>query len=57
MSMNKLIEVREFEMLTCNDAFKEDNKYHYLPPQIFQELKLIIYELAEEKPELAILEF
>ncbi|MST52769.1 McrC family protein [Hornefia butyriciproducens] len=47
--MNKLLEVKEFDSITCNENYK--NEYAYLPEQTFHDLEDFIhsYEADEEK--------
>lgn len=40
--MNKLLEVREFESITCNEDYKQDSHYKYLELGPFTELENLI---------------
>jgi len=40
--MNKLLEVREFENITCNIDYREDNCFKYLDKELFAELESFI---------------
>ncbi|MFI3622638.1 McrC family protein [Vagococcus fluvialis] len=44
--MNRLLEVREFDVITCNREYKSDVKYKYLNEKIFDELIEFIHEFA-----------
>lgn len=44
--MTKLLEVREFDRITCNKNLK--NQYTYLPENIFNELKLFIQDSSTD---------
>lgn len=41
--MNKLLEIREFENITCNKEYKDSKYYKYLDEDIFNELENFIY--------------
>lgn len=45
-SMGKCIEVREFDSITENHDFKNDEKYKYVEPEIFQCLKEFIEKFS-----------
>lgn len=47
-TMDKFIEVREFDSITGNPEFKNDEKYRYLKKEIFQTLENFIEEFSEE---------
>lgn len=40
--MDKLLEVREFEYITCNSLYEKDETYKYLDKDIFEELEKFI---------------
>ncbi|MFI3805618.1 McrC family protein [Vagococcus fluvialis] len=44
--MNRLLEVREFDVITYNREYKSDVKYKYLNEKIFDELIEFIHEFA-----------
>ncbi|MFI3685595.1 hypothetical protein VBH15_11575 [Vagococcus fluvialis] len=44
--MNRLLEVREFDVITCNREYRSDVKYKYLNEKIFDELIEFIREFA-----------
>ena len=45
--MDKLLEIREFESITCNEEYKD--QYHYLNPESFAELENFILSFAENE--------
>lgn len=45
--MGKLLEVREFDSIICNENYKENEKYKYMPKQDFQNLVKFIHEFIE----------
>ena len=45
--MTKLLEVREFDKITCNPDFKDE--YAYLPEKIFNDLKEFIHVFAADE--------
>lgn len=45
--MGKLLEVREFDSIICNENYKENEKYKYMPKQDFQNLVEFIHEFIE----------
>ena len=51
--MNKLLEVKEFDIITGNPNFKNDEKYKYLDATVFHELVKFIHEFSkdEESPD------
>ena len=53
--MNKLLEVREFDKISCNPDFK--NEYAYLPEHVFQELEELIHAFAGDNDYAEVLEF
>lgn len=55
--MANLLEVREFDLITCNEDFKMDKNYHYLPPKRFNELKDFIYDVVNNEEDTSILDF
>jgi len=40
--MNKLLEIREFDSITCNEGYKDDASLKYLNPETFDELEKLI---------------
>ena len=42
--MDKLLEVREFESITCNADYRENDNYKYLPEKAFEDLVEFIHE-------------
>lgn len=44
--MGKLLEVREFDSITCNKDYKKDEKYKYLSEQAFHNLVDFIHEFV-----------
>ncbi len=55
--MNKLLEVREFDIITGNVEFKNDIKYKYLESAIFQNLIEFIHEFSGDENNADALEF
>lgn len=55
--MANLLEVREFDLITCNEDFKMDKNYHYLSPKRFNELKDFIYGVVNNEEDTSILDF
>jgi 5-methylcytosine-specific restriction enzyme subunit McrC len=55
--MNKLLEVREFDTITCNADYIDDDNYKYLDEKIFQELVKFIHEFAGDNENADALEF
>jgi len=53
--MKKLLEVREFEKISCNPDFK--NEYAYLPEPIFKDLEEFIHAFAGDEEYADALEF
>ena len=53
--MNKLLEVREFEKISCNPDFKSE--YAYLPEAVFHDLKDFIHTFASDDGHADALEF
>ncbi len=47
--MDKLLEVREFESITCNEAYQNDPQYKYLNKETFAELENFILEFNENE--------
>ena len=45
--MKKLLEVREFDKISCNPDFKEE--YAYLPEQVFRDLEDFIHDFAGDE--------
>lgn len=45
--MNKLLEVHEFELITCNSDYKDDASLKYLDEEIFSELEDFILAFGE----------
>jgi 5-methylcytosine-specific restriction enzyme subunit McrC len=55
--MNKLLEVREFDTITCNVDYRDDDNYKYLDEKTFQELVKFTHEFAGDKENADALEF
>ncbi|MCD5088529.1 McrC family protein [Enterococcus hirae] len=55
--MDKLLEVREFDIITCNIDYKSDVKYKYLDKKIFDELIEFIHEFAGDEGNSDVLNF
>ena len=55
--MGKLLEVKEFDTITGNTDFKDDDKYKYLDGDAFQNLIGFIHEFAGEEENSDVLEF
>lgn len=55
--MNKLLEVREFDIITGNVEFKNDIKYKYLESAVFQNLIEFIHEFSGDENNADALEF
>ena len=55
--MEKLLEVREFDLITENADYKEDEKYKYLQESAFHELIEFIHEFAGDEENSDVLEF
>jgi 5-methylcytosine-specific restriction enzyme subunit McrC len=55
--MNKLLEVREFDAITCNADYIDDDNYKYLDEKTFQELVKFIHEFAGDNENADALEF
>lgn len=55
--MDKLLEVREFESITGNADYKEDDNYKYLPEKAFEDLVEFIHEYAGDEENADALEF
>ncbi|KAA9022925.1 McrC family protein [Niallia endozanthoxylica] len=47
--MDKLLEVREFESITCNEAYQNDPQYKYVNEETFAELENFILEFNENE--------
>ncbi|MCM3255573.1 McrC family protein [Priestia aryabhattai] len=45
--MDKLLEVREFESITCNEDYRNDSHYKYLNQETFTELENFILAFSE----------
>lgn len=46
--MNKLLEVREFENITCNEDYKDDTSFKYLEKERFEELEQFILSFTDD---------
>ncbi|SFC95314.1 McrC family protein [Bacillus sp. UNCCL81] len=48
--MNKLLEVREFEAITCNEDYKNDTSLKYINEEIFTELEnyILVFNESDE---------
>lgn len=55
--MDKLLEVREFDSITGNADFKDDDNYKYLNKEVFQELIEFIHEFSGDEENSDALEF
>lgn len=55
--MDKLLEVREFDTITGNADYKDDEKYKYLQEPAFHELINFIHEFAGDDENADALEF
>ena len=55
--MAKLLELREFDTITCNQDFAEDENYKYLAPEAFRELTAFIREFRGGEDSADALEF
>ena len=53
--MDKLLEVREFEKISCNENFKTE--YAYLPEQVFHDLEEFIHTFSGDEEHADALEF
>ena len=45
--MKKLLEVREFEKISCNPDF--ETEYAYLPEQVFRDLEKFIHDFSGDE--------
>ncbi|MED3962825.1 McrC family protein [Niallia taxi] len=48
-NMDKLLEVREYESITCNEDYRNDPQYNYLNKEIFTELENFILTFNENQ--------
>ena len=55
--MGKLLELREFDTITCNKDFAEDENYKYLDPEAFAELTEFICEFRSDADSADALDF
>ena len=55
--MDKLLEVREFETITGNEDYKDDDKFKYLKENVFRDLVGFIHEFAGDEENADALEF
>ena len=55
--MDKLLEVREFESITGNADYENDDNYKYLPQKAFEELIEFIHKYAGDEENADALEF
>ena len=55
--MEKLLEVREFEKISCNPDFKIENEYAYLPEPVFKSLEEFIRIFTGDENHADALEF
>ena len=53
--MKKLLEVREFDKISCNSEYQ--NEYSYLPEQVFRDLEDFIHAFAGDEEHADALEF
>lgn len=56
-TMDKLLEVREFDTITKNIAFKDDERYRYLTASVFDDLVEFIHEFSSDKDDVDVLNF
>ncbi len=55
--MKKILEVREFDRISCNPDFKEEKEYKYLPEHIFRDLRDFIHAFTGSEEHADALEF
>ncbi len=55
--MNKLLEVKEFENITCNIDYKDDPEYKYIEKEIFEELEKFILTIESNNSDCEIMDF
>lgn len=55
--MNKLLEVREFDIITENDDFADDEKYKYLDSDVFHDLIKFIHDFSGSEENADALDF
>lgn len=55
--MDKLLQVREFDMITENPSFKNDKKYKYIESSAFQDLINFIYKFSGDEENADALKF
>ncbi len=55
--MDKLLQVREFDMITENPSFKNDKKYKYIESSAFQDLINFIYKFSADEENADALKF
>ena len=55
--MGKLLEVREFDVITGNLDYKNDDNFKYLPKDVFAELVEFIHEFAGNEDNADALDF
>lgn len=56
-NMRKLLEVREYDKIVCNEDYKYDDRYKYIEPQLFDKLKLFICESESNDYNTDVLDF
>ena len=55
--MNKLLEVREYDIITCNNLYKNNDKLKYLPEKAFFELEQLIYSYGSSDDNADMIDF
>jgi len=55
--MSKLLEICEYESITCNKDYSKDNKYHYLGEDFFQELESLILTFNKSNDDSIVMDF
>lgn len=55
--MEKLLEVREYDVITGNAVFEHDKNYKYLDKNVFEELLSFIHEFAGDEENADVLDF
>ena len=55
--MNKLLEVVEYDTITCNSDYIDDSDYKYLDEKIFQNLINFIHEFTTDSEDSDVLNY
>ena len=55
--MDKPLEVKEFDSIVCNEAYKDDEKYKYLDRKSFENLVSFIHEFSGNESNADALDF